>query len=300
MLVLAIGDFFIPTRACELPPQFVKLLKRSLDTSNSIEQVICLGNITASVATLKLLNEISPKLHMVKGEEDDIGVLTQQLLEIRSEKSIIPLYNVINVDKLKVGFTLGSQTVPKSDPLLLLAIARDLDVDILIWGGTHKVETYAMDGKFFINPGSASGAYSFDMPEVELDDEENISASSSGEIKPEIRDADNEEVGSGVKHFSKQDETKKSKETDSDDSIESKTTADTPNFDKSPNEGTIKNDSKPVEVEYQEHLDFGDIYGDLENVPSFCLLDVQGTTCNLYIYTCLDGEVKVDKVIYQK
>ena len=33
-----------------------------------------------------------------------------------------------------------------------------MDVDVLLWGGTHKFEAYELEGKFFINPGSATGA----------------------------------------------------------------------------------------------------------------------------------------------
>jgi len=39
-------------------------------------------------------------------------------------------------------------------------LQRDLDVDILISGHTHKYEAFEAHGKFFINPGSASGSYS--------------------------------------------------------------------------------------------------------------------------------------------
>lgn len=34
-----------------------------------------------------------------------------------------------------------------------------MDVDVLIWGGSHRVEAYQLEGKFFINPGSATGAF---------------------------------------------------------------------------------------------------------------------------------------------
>lgn len=37
-------------------------------------------------------------------------------------------------------------------------MARQLDVDVLLWGGTHKFEAFEMEGKFFVNPGSATGA----------------------------------------------------------------------------------------------------------------------------------------------
>jgi len=35
-----------------------------------------------------------------------------------------------------------------------------LDCDILITGHTHKFEAYEQEGKFYVNPGSATGAYS--------------------------------------------------------------------------------------------------------------------------------------------
>ena len=37
---------------------------------------------------------------------------------------------------------------------------RQLDCDILISGHTHKFEAYEQEGKFYVNPGSATGAYS--------------------------------------------------------------------------------------------------------------------------------------------
>lgn len=39
-------------------------------------------------------------------------------------------------------------------------IIRQLDVDVLVTGHTHKYESFEQNGKFFINPGSATGAYS--------------------------------------------------------------------------------------------------------------------------------------------
>lgn len=40
---------------------------------------------------------------------------------------------------------------------------RQLDVDILISGHTHKNEVNQIDGKWFINPGSITGAYRYQM-----------------------------------------------------------------------------------------------------------------------------------------
>jgi putative phosphoesterase len=41
----------------------------------------------------------------------------------------------------------------------LAMLQRQLDVDILVTGHTHKFETFEFQGKLFINPGSATGAW---------------------------------------------------------------------------------------------------------------------------------------------
>ncbi len=33
-------------------------------------------------------------------------------------------------------------------------------MDVLLWGGTHRFEAYELEGKFFVNPGSGTGAMS--------------------------------------------------------------------------------------------------------------------------------------------
>ena len=53
---------------------------------------------------------------------------------------------------------------PSSNNLFFLpalaTINRQLDCDILITGHTHKFEAYEHEGKFYVNPGSITGAYS--------------------------------------------------------------------------------------------------------------------------------------------
>ncbi|EHN02172.1 Vps29p [Saccharomyces cerevisiae x Saccharomyces kudriavzevii VIN7] len=74
--------------------------------------------------------------------------------------------SIIRQGALKIGCCSGYTVVPKNDPLSLLALARQLDVDILLWGGTHNVEAYTLEGKFFVNPGSCTGAFNTDWPIV--------------------------------------------------------------------------------------------------------------------------------------
>lgn len=252
MLTLAIGDLFIPDRVMQIPPKFVKLLAPnagSVPSNPKISLVICLGNITQSSDTLNFLYNLSPTLDVVRGEFDDYVVLSQQLQNLSGKKTAVslPFYKVVTVDNFRIGFTSGYQIVPKSDPLSLLAFARELKVDILIWGGTHKVEAYTLDGKFFINPGSATGAVNFEWPEKDEEDDE--------------EEEDDE----------KNDETEKAEENEEE---------------KLPQENDGVDDDLEVDL--------------TSSIPSFCLLDTQGSKCTLYIYTYVNGEVKVDKVMYQK
>ena len=73
--------------------------------------------------------------------------------------STYPEQKVVTVGQFKIGLCHGHQIVPWGDPETLAALQRQLGVDILITGHTHKFEAYEHDGKFFINPGSATGAY---------------------------------------------------------------------------------------------------------------------------------------------
>ncbi|EAZ63322.2 protein involved in endosome to golgi protein transport [Scheffersomyces stipitis CBS 6054] len=248
MLTLAIGDLYIPERALDLPAKFRKLLcpnPQSIPTNSKISEVICLGNITNSVDTLKFLHDLSPSLHLVKGEFDDLPILSQQLSSVSKKDENVGIYGVITHDNLRIGFTNGYQVVPKNDPLALSTLARELDVDVLIWGGTHKVEAYTLDGKFFVNPGSGTGAFSFDWPEW-YEEEENAK-------EEEIKENEDE--------------------------------------------------AKPEKLQkanvIDEHI-LSEVTELNAIVPSFCLLDTFGSTCTLYIYTHLNGEVKVDKVSYTK
>lgn len=263
MLTLAIGDLFIPDRSIDLPPKFKKLLAPQPNvtpSNNKINQVICLGNITNSASTLQFLTNISPQFNLVRGEFDNPTILLQQST-LTNKNNTIPLCNKFVHDNLKIGYTNGYQVVPRGDPLALAAIARELDVDVLIWGGTHKVEAYTLDGKFFINPGSGTGAFNFDQPENDDDEEE-----------------ENE----------KEEEDKKDK----------------PETEQKDGDGEKEKESQEEENDKEETVDLKQVLFEVTdmntNIPSFCLLDTRGSTCILYIYTHIDGEVKVDKVTYTK
>lgn len=89
---------------------------------------------------------MSPDLKIVKGRFD-------------VEATSLPLTQVVAHGSLRIGFLEGF-TLVSNEPDLLLAEANKLDVDVLCWGGTHRFECFEYMDKFFVNPGSATGAYS--------------------------------------------------------------------------------------------------------------------------------------------
>lgn len=72
----------------------------------------------------------------------------------------LALSKVVQHGNMRLGFTHGHTIIPHADADALLIAARQMDVDVLLWGGTHKFEAYELEGKFFVNPGSATGAFS--------------------------------------------------------------------------------------------------------------------------------------------
>lgn len=154
-LILVIGDLHIPDRALDIPqkvrtpplllptlltfPQFKKLL-----SPGKIGQTLCLGNLTDK-HTYEYLRSVAPDLKIVKGRFD-------------VEATSLPLSQVVTHGSLRIGFVEGF-TLVSSEPDVLLAEANKLDVDVLCWGGTHRFDAFEYMDKFFVNPGSATGAY---------------------------------------------------------------------------------------------------------------------------------------------
>ena len=49
--------------------------------------------------------------------------------------------------------------MPWGDKETLAMLQRQLDVDVLIHGHTHEFEAFEVNNKYFINPGSVTGAF---------------------------------------------------------------------------------------------------------------------------------------------
>jgi len=137
-----IGDLHIPHRANDLPAKFKKLL-----VPGKIQYILSTGNLctkdTKDYFRTLVLN--TGDIHVAKGDFDE---------EVFSESK------VITIEQLKFGLIHGHQVIPWGDKDSLANLQRQLDVDVLISGHTHRFEAFELDGKYFINPGSATGAYS--------------------------------------------------------------------------------------------------------------------------------------------
>eukprot|EP00761_Pharyngomonas_kirbyi_P007195 gb/GECH01007205.1/.p1 GENE.gb/GECH01007205.1/~~gb/GECH01007205.1/.p1 ORF type:complete len:187 (+),score=51.22 gb/GECH01007205.1/:1-561(+) len=142
MLVLVIGDLNIPHRAHDLPQKFKKML-----VPGKIQHILSTGNLCSN-EVYEYLKTIAGTVHIAKGNYDD-QVTTKQLEE----------YEVLKLGEFKVGVIHGHQVVPWGDKESLALWQRKLDVDVLISGHTHEYKAYEYEGKFFINPGSATGAF---------------------------------------------------------------------------------------------------------------------------------------------
>uniref|UniRef100_A0A7S2S7P2 Vacuolar protein sorting-associated protein 29 n=1 Tax=Rhizochromulina marina TaxID=1034831 RepID=A0A7S2S7P2_9STRA len=145
-LVLVVGDVLIPHRAASIPEQFKRML-----VPNKMQHVLCTGNLVTK-EQFDEFRSLAPNMHVVKGDFDD--------------NPLFPEQKVVQIGQFRIGLIHGHQVVPWGDPIALSTVQRQMDVDIIISGHTHRNEVNEYEGKWFINPGSITGAYSATEPDV--------------------------------------------------------------------------------------------------------------------------------------
>ena len=138
-LVLVVSDMFVPQRCPDISEQFKSIL-----IPNKLQQVLSLGNI-GSRESYDWLKSLSNDFHTVKGDYDE---------------GELPEKKVVQIGEFKIGMIHGHQVLPWGDIDALTNIQRELGCDILLSGHTHQIGIKAKDKKFYINPGSISGAFS--------------------------------------------------------------------------------------------------------------------------------------------
>ncbi|NWQ97396.1 VPS29 protein, partial [Burhinus bistriatus] len=120
--------------------KFKKLL-----VPGKIQHILCTGNLCTK-ESYDYLRTLAGDIHVVRGDSEVI-------LNYPEEK-------VVTVGQFRIGLIHGHQVIPWGDVASLALLQRQLDVDILISGHTHRFEAFEHEKKFYINPGSATGAYS--------------------------------------------------------------------------------------------------------------------------------------------
>jgi len=155
VLVLVIGDMHIPHRQADLPKKFKALLQ-----PGKIQHVICTGNCVDKL-TYDYLHTLASDVHMVRGDFDD-GAFLPNVVDG------LPETKTVKIGQFQLGLCHGHQVIPWGDTEALSALQRQLDCDVLVTGHTHVFSALEREAKLFINPGSATGAFS---PSFALDKE---------------------------------------------------------------------------------------------------------------------------------
>jgi len=140
-LILVLGDLHLPHRAADIPEKFKKML-----VPNKMQHVLCTGNLCTK-EQYDFIRTLAPNVHIARGDMDEV-----------TDK--FPEDVVVQIGQFKIGLCHGHQVVPWGDDESLAIMARQMNVDILITGHTHQNATNEYEGRWFINPGSITGAYS--------------------------------------------------------------------------------------------------------------------------------------------
>lgn len=149
---------------------------------DKIQHVLCTGNMCTR-ETFDYLKTIASDVHVVRGDFDE---------------GVYPDMKVVSIGQFKIGLIHGHQLVPWGDAECLATAQRQLDCDILISGHTHQFKAYEYESKLFINPGSATGAYSHStsdvVPSFILMDVQSHSADSGPKVVTYVYELKDEEV----------------------------------------------------------------------------------------------------------
>ena len=118
---------------------------------NKINRIFCTGGV-GELETYDWVRNILPptfqgNFHCVRSE-------------FQETKMSYPENLVVKVGEFKIGLINGFQVVPWGDLEGLCSYQRQLECDILISGFTHINSVSHKDGKYFINPGTMTGAFS--------------------------------------------------------------------------------------------------------------------------------------------
>ena len=147
-LILIMGDVHIPSRIDNIPEDVKNLLNSN---KGKFSRVICTGDF-GTLETYEWFKSLLPKskewnFTCVKNDFQETNLSFPDTLTVKS-------------NDFKIGIINGYQIVPWGDLTALSALANQMECDILVSGFTHLRGVFHFEGKWFINPGTITGAFS--------------------------------------------------------------------------------------------------------------------------------------------
>ncbi len=147
MKIGIIGDIHYPYRNREFPFEFLDWFDEE-----GVELVVGTGDYSS----VEAVNYIKKRFHF----EGVIGNTDDYLINLPQRK-------VIEIAGWRIGITHSKEIYPRGDVYKLYRLAREMNVNILIYGHTHlaKFEFVGDDegGIYLLNPGSAGGVISGEL-----------------------------------------------------------------------------------------------------------------------------------------
>jgi vacuolar protein sorting-associated protein 29 len=121
----------------------------SMLVPNKMQHVLCTGNIGRE--QYDELAALAPNVHVAQGDYNTP--------ETNGDLQF-PDHTVCQVGQFRIGIVHGHQLLPWNSQDALVRMRQKLQVDILISGHSHQNSVQVVDGYYYLNPGSITGAYS--------------------------------------------------------------------------------------------------------------------------------------------
>ena len=147
-LLLIMGDVHVPGRVDAIP-EYVKNILES--NRGKFSRILCTGNF-GTIETYEWFKSLLPK-----GKEINFNCVKNDFQET---KISFPGSLTVKSNDFKIGIINGYQIVPWGDLTELSALSKQMECDILVNGFTHLRGVFHFEGKWFINPGTLTGAFS--------------------------------------------------------------------------------------------------------------------------------------------
>jgi len=147
-LILIMGDVHIPNRIDSIPNDVKELLNAN---KGKFSRILCTGDF-GTIESYEYFKSLLPK-----SKEWNFNCVKTDFQET---KLSFPATLSLKSNGYKIGIINGYQIVPWGDLTALSALSKQMECDIMISGFTHLRGVFHFEGKWFINPGTITGAFS--------------------------------------------------------------------------------------------------------------------------------------------